>query len=519
MTFSESISLGACMGHLAVAFLVMARGAKNAIAVPVALLCVNFFIWNFATWSHEMSGQALWRWLDVTASPLTIPLALHVTMRFVRSPRSYRPILRSFYLLFSALSLSSALAFISPAGRAWVQSDAWRLTFLVGIAAMMSVCLWLLIAHLRATTNHEEQIRTRLFVAAVVLGGSLGSTELWDGLLGARGLGGLGSMPFGAREFGALAATSLIAVVVLRFRLFGRDLSSSVPLYALLLATLATIGYLTVFRALGTHKALLVITVSSFTLIVLAATWDILTRIASDRERRRQLVSLGRFSAQMAHDLKNPLAAMKGSLQFLIEEAAQGRSLDQQTDFLALTAQQVARMEEVIDRYARLSRVEPVLAREEVSHVITHTLELVRLQLQSAPNPITIDAALTPDLPPWWMDRDLIQGALDNLVQNAIKAMPEGGEIRVTAERDAARDAMLRITLSDTGTGMDAREMQRAFDDFYTTRQDGSGLGLAFVRRVVEAHGGEVRLNSALGEGTVVTLDLPNRPPAAGEEP
>ena len=100
MSFTEFLSLCACMGHLAVAFLVMARGAKNAIAVPVALLCVNFFVWNFATWAYEVSGQDVWRWLDVTFSPLTVPLALHVTMRFVRSPASFRPVLVLFYVLF-----------------------------------------------------------------------------------------------------------------------------------------------------------------------------------------------------------------------------------------------------------------------------------------------------------------------------------------------------------------------------------------------------------------------------------
>jgi two-component system sensor histidine kinase HydH len=516
MSFTEFLSLCACMGHLAVAFLVMARGAKNAIAVPVALLCVNFFVWNFATWAYEVSGQDVWRWLDATFSPLTVPLALHVTMRFVRSPASFRPVLVLFYVLFSALSLSSAFAFISPDGRAWVLSNAWRLCFLVGIGAMMAVSLVLLTRHLRANKNPDEHIRTRLFVAAVLLGGSLGSTELWDGLLGSTGLGGLGSMLFGARELGALAATSLIAVVVLRFRLFGRDLSASVTLYAVFLALLATVGYLTVFQVLGTDRALLVVTFSSFTLIVLAATWDVLARITNNRERSRELVLLGRFSAQMAHDLKNPLAAMKGSLQFLLEEVAQGRSLDEHAEFLALTVEQTERMERVINRYARLSRIEPVMEKEDMNRIVTHVLSLLPLSRSGQEGELRVETRLLEPLPLYPLDEDLIQGALDNVVQNALKAMPDGGTLSVSTGAAEGLHQTLWVEVTDTGSGMDARQLQRAFEDFYTTRQDGSGLGLAFVRRVVEAHGGEVRLSSTLGEGTTVTIEFPYQEPSQG---
>ena len=509
MTLSESLNLAACMGHLAVAFLVLARGKKNAISIPVALLCVNFFLWNFATWAHEMSGETLWLWLDRSLSPLALPLALHVTMRFVRSPQVYRPVLLSFYLLFGALALSSTLAFFAPFGRTWVQSSAWQMTYLAGLGAMMFISLGLLTRHLKETTNRDEEIRTRLFLAALVLGGALGSTELWSGLLGERVLGELGTMPFGAREFGALAATSLIALVVLRFRLFGRDLSASVPLYALLLATLATLGYFSAFQVLGPNKALLVVTLSSVTLFVLVATWDILTRVVSARERKRQLVSLGRFSAQMAHDLKNPLAAMKGSLQFLLEEHAQGRSLDEHAEFLTLTVEQVERMEKVIDRYARLSRIEPILTPTDINARVRELIELMGLHLQDEESKVSFDTRLSADIPAWPMDPDLIQGALENVVQNSIKAMPDGGKLSITTQASQGEFATLTIRLRDSGVGMDARHIQRVFDDFYTTREDGSGLGLAFVRRVVEAHGGDVHLKSAIAEGTLVTINLP----------
>ena len=127
-----------------------------------------------------------------------------------------------------------------------------------------------------------------------------------------------------------------------------------------------------------------------------------------------------------------------------------------------------------------------------------------------------MEANLHGELPPYAMDEDLIEGALDNVIQNALKAMPDGGVLTVRTEVSAGLHEALIVTVQDTGCGMDARQLQRAFDDFYTTRQDGSGLGLAFVRRVVEAHGGEVKLSSTLGEGTTVTIELPYRDPEQG---
>ena len=114
------------------------------------------------------------------------------------------------------------------------------------------------------------------------------------------------------------------------------------------------------------------------------------------------------------------------------------------------------------------------------------------------------------------MDQDLIEGALDNLLQNSVKAMPEGGHLSVHSRRGEAAPETLIITINDTGIGMDARHLQRAFDDFFTTREDGSGLGLSFVKRVIEAHGGHVALSSEVGAGTCVTIELPYQPITPG---
>jgi signal transduction histidine kinase len=113
---------------------------------------------------------------------------------------------------------------------------------------------------------------------------------------------------------------------------------------------------------------------------------------------------------------------------------------------------------------------------------------------------------LAPDLSRCEVDGDLLGGALQNVIRNAMEAMPKGGTIVVRTERAKGGDVV--ISVEDSGEGMDARKAERALDDFFTTKPQGSGLGLAFVRRVAEAHRGEVTLTSEVGIGTVVRLRL-----------
>jgi signal transduction histidine kinase len=108
------------------------------------------------------------------------------------------------------------------------------------------------------------------------------------------------------------------------------------------------------------------------------------------------------------------------------------------------------------------------------------------------------------------MDRDLVAGALENLLQNAFEAAPGAATITVRTELTRMHKGHgIMLSVEDNGSGMSARTRERALDDFYTTKATGSGLGLAFVRRVAEAHGGEVSLVSKEGLGTTVRLVLP----------
>jgi signal transduction histidine kinase len=124
-----------------------------------------------------------------------------------------------------------------------------------------------------------------------------------------------------------------------------------------------------------------------------------------------------------------------------------------------------------------------------------------------------VKADLAADLPTCSMDRDLVAGALENLLQNAFEATPRAAApatvvVRTALARTRQTEGVL-LSVEDSGHGMSARTRERALDDFFTTKATGSGMGLAFVRRVAEAHGGDVSLVSKEGAGTTVRMFLP----------
>jgi signal transduction histidine kinase len=219
--------------------------------------------------------------------------------------------------------------------------------------------------------------------------------------------------------------------------------------------------------------------------------------MAQSRERAQRLTVLGRFSAQMAHDIKGPLTALLGAVDVL--EGAEDEKM--RREFVQLAADQAKRIAGIVDRYDRMGRVEPRKTTVRVNEVAqriarSHGVSDVRF----AEGDPECDA-----------DRELIESALENVVRNAIEATGTADAVRVETERDTpGRSVVFRVV--DRGPGLDARQLERAFEDFFTTKPEGTGLGLPFVRRVLLAHGGDVSMTSKQAgkeKGTIVELRLP----------
>ena len=210
--------------------------------------------------------------------------------------------------------------------------------------------------------------------------------------------------------------------------------------------------------------------------------------------------SLEQIGAKVAHELKNPLAAIKGLVQLLERKERDERSRER----LSVIAEEVTRMEGILRDYLSFSRpledlkpedVELGSLVDEVLAVLEARAEVAEVSLTRAGGAVTLSA-----------DPRRLKEALLNLVANAIEATPAHGSVTV-ALRGSGDDASLEIR--DTGRGIPADVLARVGTPFFTTRREGTGLGVVLARAVVQHHGGELSFASTEGRGTTVTLTLP----------
>ncbi|GMU02862.1 hypothetical protein KH5H1_69820 [Corallococcus caeni] len=503
MTGAMWVSLLACAGQLALAGIALARVGKSPLALPLSLLSIALSSWNFSAFGLARSGDSGWRLMGFAAALMTLPCAVHFILAFVGRRRRSAWAMYGTYAVMGALALTMLVAMGVPALEERINTFGFGLAVAVGVIPILTTGFVLLTRHLRRTGSQEERARAGLVVLGLTLLVALLLTDLAaDMALPVPKLGNVGT----------LLGLPVMAIVSLRFQLFGQDArATSAAMHAVVLALVGVLAYLTLFRVFAAESGALVVGTTAITFALLAAARRVVTGFVTQRERLEQLATLGRFSAQMAHDLKNPIAALKGAAQYLKEEHARGHSWDAHGDFLDLLLEQVERLDRVAGTYQRLARVEPLRRPLDLNRLVEGVLSL---QAFATPGAVELQKDLALGLPECAGDEDLLANALENLVRNAFEAMPAGGTLTVRTRQDG--DAVV-VEVQDTGSGMDARTRERAFDDFYTTKATGSGLGLAFVRRVAEAHGGTASLTSGEGRGTILRLRLPATPAPAAQ--
>jgi PAS domain S-box-containing protein len=231
---------------------------------------------------------------------------------------------------------------------------------------------------------------------------------------------------------------------------------------------------------------------------------DSLESINTQLQVSERLAALGRITAGVAHEVKNPLNSMRLWLENLKE------SLPDDQDSNALQAVQVLdkeidRLDAVVKRFLDFSR--PMDVRLEATHLanlLKEVLEIAHPQMQRAN--IQVAQLLPIDVPQVYVDRDLLKQAVLNLVLNGIEAMPSGGQLRVVLSR---RGEMAEISVGDTGKGIAPENRQKIFQLFFTTRPGGSGIGLASAFRIVQLHNGSINFTSEVGRGTTFRIELP----------
>ena len=218
----------------------------------------------------------------------------------------------------------------------------------------------------------------------------------------------------------------------------------------------------------------------------------------------QKLAALGRLTSGVAHEVKNPLNAMRIHLELL--KARLGASQPAVRENVDVIAQEIVRLDRVVQGFLKFVRPEEVrLAPVDVKALLFDVARLIAPEAARAGARITED--VVPDLPPVSGDAELLQQALTNLVTNAIQAMPKGGTVTLAARRGP--DGAVEIRVADEGIGILPQDLEKVFRLYYTTKAQGSGIGLSMVYRIVQMHDGRIDVESEVDRGTAMVLTLP----------
>jgi len=243
-------------------------------------------------------------------------------------------------------------------------------------------------------------------------------------------------------------------------------------------------------------------------------TFQDLTQVRTLEEtsrRQDRLAAIGRMAASIAHEIRNPLAAMRGSIQMLRSEMDTD---SHQTELMEIILRESDRLNRIITDFLSYARPRSLVASKVDVGVLLHqTFALLRhspeiLETQSIvevvpDEPLIVDG-----------DEGQLKQVFWNLARNALQAMPQGGTLKTYLEKNSSN--RLRISFSDTGRGMTPDQVEHLFEPFSSTT-GGTGLGLSIVYQIIRDHGGTINVRSREGQGTTITIDLPAA--ASGEVP
>ena len=233
--------------------------------------------------------------------------------------------------------------------------------------------------------------------------------------------------------------------------------------------------------------------------------------IPNEQQERKRLqaenTELATLAGGLAHEIRNPLSTIGMNLELLAEELENDDSQKARRMIRRIGNLQgeCRNLEEILNAFLQFARAgELHLSDGNLNIIVSDYIDFLEPQANSME--VELRPHLDSDLPIVMLDKSLMRQALVNLCRNAIEAMPDGGSIDLLTR---TRDGDVVLEVIDTGKGMDEKTRSQMFQAFFSTRSGGSGLGLATVRRIVEAHHGRISCESEVGKGTRFTITLP----------
>ncbi len=241
---------------------------------------------------------------------------------------------------------------------------------------------------------------------------------------------------------------------------------------------------------------------------------ELIIKIEEQLRRAERLSTIGELAAVLAHEIRNPLGSIKGTAEILKDDFSPG---DKKYEFLEILVKESNRLNHVVEDFLRLAKPQPLTTGncdvlEELHNIMTLvTAEAkrrhIQLELKSAP------------LPQIQGDHEKLRQAFLNIVLNALQATPDHGTVTITAapEQGDKDQQVITICVTDTGPGLPTGAREQIFAPFYTTKEEGIGLGLAIAKKIIASHGGHIEVENAPGGGATFCIRLPENPERESE--
>ena len=490
----------ASAGNLCLANLVVFRARRARGALPIALLCVSLFLWDFGQGALLYFPEAhYWSTIRLLGSAMTPAFLWHFVLVFTGRDQTLRPWLVVVYVAACLFTISTAGAFVSGTLADYVDGNAWNLVYL-GVFFPFFLLSFRLVSLRRREVQTVVERNAANFVAfGIAVAVVMGFTELvhrfWPRI-----------PPLG--HVGSVLCTLVLAVAILRHRLLEKQAPIRTLFFFLLLSASAVVVIILLSSLLHerTRQAFVFGAVALTTLLALWRT--VFIRLYEDASRRQRLALIGTMAAGVAHEIRNPLASIKGAAQFVQKDLESTPGKEEAKDYLKLLVGEVDRLNGVVESFLTYAR--PMDPRRQEVALDGFLRDLLRLHAASLPSSIKVETSFDPDLPPVRIDPALFTTAVTNAIRNAVEVMPEGGTLRVRTHGVAsALRSWAAIEIEDTGPGVPRGEIERIFQPFYTTKTRGTGLGLAIALRILEVHGGDIAVENLDPRGCRFTFFLP----------
>lgn len=230
---------------------------------------------------------------------------------------------------------------------------------------------------------------------------------------------------------------------------------------------------------------------------------DITEKLEMEEQLRKSdtLNVIGELAAGIAHEIRNPMTALKGFIQLL-----EGSVKEDYTMYFNVITTELSRIDSIINEFLILAKPQAVkFVEKDISQIMKETVDL--LSAQAVLHNVQFRTYYEQNLPRVFCETNQMKKVFINIIKNAIEVMPKGGYITVSIQKES--DQRVHISIGDEGTGIPAHKIKKLGEPFYTTKERGTGLGLMVTYKIIEEHKGTIEVESKLGQGTVFHIYLP----------